>query len=91
VDEKDLSVEIEGDVLVLSAEKHSEEKTEDKGYYRVERSSGVFRRVLDLPDDVDRDNVRAKLEKGVLRVTMPRTGKPESASRKIAIEGSAKA
>ncbi|EGB15438.1 heat shock protein Hsp20 [Pseudodesulfovibrio mercurii] len=91
VEEKDLSVEIDGDVLILTAEKHSEEKTEDKGYYRVERSSGVFRRVLDLPDDVDRDKIQARLEKGVLCVTMPRTGKPEGVSRKIAIEGSAEA
>lgn len=91
IEEKDLSVEVEGDVLILSAEKHSEEKTEDKGYYRVERSSGAFRRVLNLPDDVDRDKIKAKLDKGVLCVTMPRTGKSESGSRKIAIDGSAKA
>jgi HSP20 family protein len=91
VEEKDLSVEIEGGVLVLSAEKHSEEKTEDKGYYRLERSSGSFRRVLDLPDDVDRDKISAKLDKGVLCVVMPRTGKPEGATRKIAIDGPATA
>ncbi|OIQ49862.1 Spore protein SP21 [Pseudodesulfovibrio hydrargyri] len=89
VDEKDLSVEIEGDFLVLSAETHSEEKTEEKGYYRVERSSGSFRRVLDLPGDVDRDKISAKLEKGVLCVILPRTGKPEGATRKIAVDGSA--
>jgi HSP20 family protein len=91
VDEKDLSVEIQGDVLVLSAATHSEEKTEDKGYYRVERSSGAFRRILDLPDDVDRDKISAKLDKGVLCITMPRTAKQQSPSRKIAVDGSAPA
>ena len=88
VDEKDLSVEIEGDVLILSAEKHSEEKVEDKGYYRVERASGAFRRVLNLPEDVDRDKIAAKLEKGVLCVTMPRTGAAKSSSRKIDVKSS---
>lgn len=86
VEEKDLSIELKDNVLILSAEKTHEEKSEDKGYYRVERSYGSYRRVLDIPDDADRDNINAKLNKGVLCITMPRTKTIESDSRKIAIE-----
>lgn len=88
IDEKDLSIELKGDVLILSAETKHEEKTEDKGYYRVERSSGSFRRVLNIPDDADRDNINAKLDKGVLCITMPRTKAVTTDSRKIPIESS---
>ena len=86
VDEKDLSVELRDDMLVLSAHKQHEEKTEDKGYYRVERSYGSFRRVLNVPKDADRDNINAKLDKGVLCITMPRTKVVEGNARKIAVE-----
>ncbi|QJB58237.1 Hsp20/alpha crystallin family protein [Pseudodesulfovibrio sp. zrk46] len=89
IEEKDLSVELKDNVLILSAEKKHEEKTEDKGYYRVERSYGSFRRVLNVPEDADRDNINAKLKKGVLCITMPRTKTIASNSRKIAIDSSA--
>lgn len=88
IDEKDLSIELHDDALILSAERHHEEQSEDKGYYRVERSHGSFRRVLDLPDDADRDKISAKLNQGVLCITMPRTGQPRSNSRRIAIQDS---
>jgi HSP20 family protein len=88
IEEKDLSVELRDNVLILSAEKSHEEKTEDKGYYRVERSYGSFRRVLDVPEDADRDNISAKLKKGVLCITMPRAKAVESNSRKIAVDSS---
>ncbi len=88
IEEKDLSVELKDEVLILSAEKKHEEKTEEKGYYRVERSYGSFRRVLNIPDDADKDNINAKLKKGILRITMPRTKEVESSSKKIAIESS---
>jgi len=88
IEEKDLSIELKDDVLVLSAEMKHEEKTEEKGYYRVERSYGSFKRVLNVPEDADKEKITAKLNKGILRVTMPRTKAVESNSRKIAIESS---
>jgi len=88
IEENDLSVELKDDVLILSAEKKHEEKTEEKGYYRVERSYGSFRRVLNVPDDADKEGINAKLNKGVLRITMPRNKAIETESRKIAIESS---
>ncbi|MBG0789799.1 MAG: Hsp20/alpha crystallin family protein [Desulfovibrionaceae bacterium] len=89
MEEKDLTLEIRDDVLILSAEKERETKTEDKGYYRLERSYGSFRRVLNIPEDADREKIAAKLDKGVLRITMPRTGTVEPAARRIEIKGSA--
>lgn len=88
IDESDLSVEVKDDILILSAEKKHEEKTEDKGYYRVERSYGSFRRILNIPKDADKEHISAKLQKGVLHITMPRKESVESGSKKIAIESS---
>ncbi|SIO14981.1 Hsp20/alpha crystallin family protein [Halodesulfovibrio marinisediminis] len=88
IEEEDLSIELKNDLLILSAEKKFEEKKEDKGYYRVERSYGSFRRVLNIPEDADKDNIKAKLEHGVLCITMPRAKSLESSAKKIAIESS---
>jgi HSP20 family protein len=86
VDEKDVSIELTDDLLVITAEKRRDEKTEDKGYYRVERSFGSYRRVLDVPDDADRNAIKAKFDKGVLCITMPRTAKVERKGRTIPIQ-----
>lgn len=87
VEEKDISLELKGDALVIKAEKQREEKTEGKGYYRVERSYGSFQRVLAVPEDADSDGIKASYKKGVLTVTLPRKQMVESATtKKIAIE-----
>jgi len=86
VDEKDVSIELTDDLLVITAEKRRDEKTEDKGYYRVERSFGSYRRVLNVPEDADRDAVKARFDKGVLCITMPRTAPVERKGRTIPIE-----
>lgn len=52
---------------------------EEKGiWHRQERGVGQFCRVLTLPVDVDPDHVDARLENGVLHLTLPKseTAKP---------------
>ena len=70
--ESDISVEVKGDLLLIKGQK--EDRHEDKGkqYYRVERSYGSFQRTLALPDDANADEIRADLNKGVLRLEIPR-------------------
>lgn len=85
VEEKDVSIEIEGGSLAVSGEKKSEIKEEDekKGYCRVERSYGSFRRVLALPEDSDPEKIAAKFKNGVLDIVIPR--KEPKEKKKIAI------
>jgi HSP20 family protein len=86
VDEKDIHVELKGDALIIRAEKRQEEKSEDKGYYRVERRFGSFQRVLAVPKDADTGNIKAACKNGVVTITMPRQAPAEPAARRIAIE-----
>lgn len=86
IDEKDLSLELKENMLILSAEKKHEEKTEEKGYYRVERSAGSYNRVLNLPEDANKETLSAKLKNGVLCITMQRVKAPETSSKKIPIQ-----
>jgi HSP20 family protein len=85
VSEKDISVQIVGQQLVISGERKWEDEKKDKEYYRVESQYGAFRRAVPLPEglNTDADAVRAKLEKGVLEVRIPKVEPKAAASIKV--------
>jgi HSP20 family protein len=70
--ESDLSLEVKDDVLTIKGQKEERSEDKDKHYYRVERSYGSFQRTLALPDDAIADEIKANLDKGVLRLEIPR-------------------
>lgn len=83
VSESDINVELDHDVLTISGERRSEHEDRRAGYYRVERSSGSFRRSVQLPEGIDGDAITAKFDRGVLEVSVP---KPEQVKpRKVQI------
>lgn len=90
VDEKDVRVEISDDSVVISGEKKQEKEEKEKDFYRMERSYGSFRRVLCLPEDVDREGIKADFKKGVLTVSLPRKAPARSSARRIDVKSSEK-
>jgi HSP20 family protein len=72
--ESDVSIEVQDGTLTISGERRSEEESKERGWYRIERSFGSFRRSLTLPDGVDPDGIAASFDRGVLEVRIP---KPE--------------
>ena len=84
MDEKDVRVELAGDRLILSGEKKLER--EEKGYCRLERQSGTFRREIPLPWDAVVDDVGATFNDGVLTVTVPKPKGLSKESRTIHIK-----
>ena len=69
-------------VLTLSGERKPEEG--EGRWHRRERGFGRFQRVLRLPAPVDADKVEAKLENGVLRLTLPKH--EDAKPRRIAVK-----
>ena len=55
----------------------------------TQRHAGAFRRVLSLPDDVDRDAIDARFKDGVLTITCPKTAVATVPGRKIDIRKAA--
>jgi HSP20 family protein len=85
--EQDVNIELEDNVLTISGERKSEHEERKEGYFRLERSAGVFTRTLTLPDGVDPERVRASFDRGVLEVRIP---KPEQRKpRKVTITAGA--
>jgi len=69
-DEIDISLTV--DTLVLSGNRSMEGIEEGAQYHRRERTHGEFSRSFQLPCPVNKDKVEAKLEQGILQITLPR-------------------
>ncbi|HLV37039.1 MAG TPA: Hsp20/alpha crystallin family protein [Spirillospora sp.] len=71
VKENDVHVEVRGNVLTISAETRAARENRDWNWYMREMRYGRFARSIRLPDEVNVDKAEAKLEDGVLTVTLP--------------------
>ncbi len=74
-----IDIQLDRGVLTVSGERKtapppSDEKTT---LHLNERFSGRFRRVVNLPDDIDPDSVRASYRDGVLQVSIGRRSAPQ--------------
>jgi HSP20 family protein len=69
--------------LLIQGERQGEEPGEGR-WHRRERGQGRFQRLIDLPAAVDADKVEAKLESGLLHLTLPKA--EEARPRKIAVK-----
>ena len=86
-DKKDIHLDIDNDVLTISAQRHSEHEEKDKKekYVRCERSYGVYSREFDLTG-IRADEIRAKYENGVLKLTLPKLTETKPEARRLEIE-----
>lgn len=89
VAEKDVDVTLDDDVLTIRGEKKHEKKDDKENYHFVERSFGSFQRSLRIPRSVKADQVKARVENGVLTVTLPKNQDQEKA-RHIQIQSGSK-
>ena len=88
---EDFKVHInEDNELVISLEKKTENKEEDakrKGtYLRREFSYTQFQQSLLLPDNIERENISAKVENGVMTIDIPKKKIEETAAATRQIE-----
>ncbi|MFP4067828.1 MAG: Hsp20/alpha crystallin family protein [Spirochaetaceae bacterium] len=68
VEKNDVDVRIEDDQLVIHGAR--KEETEGTNYVLRERRPGDFHQVFTLDETVDREKIDAKMDKGVLTLTL---------------------
>jgi HSP20 family protein len=83
LDPKSIEVSIQQNLLTISGEREVS-FDENAKYYRQERFSGDFRRVLTLPDDIDPDQVEASYREGLLQISVKR--REAARARQIAVQ-----
>lgn len=71
----------ENQELVITVEKNTQnEQKEEKKYLRREFSYTKFQQAFQLPENVDKEKIGAKVENGVLEITLPKLA-PEDKAR----------
>jgi HSP20 family protein len=71
-DKEDFKIEINENVLTISAENKTEQKVENENYTRREFSYSAFKRAFTLPETVNEESVKASYVNGLLKFTLPK-------------------
>lgn len=85
VDKGDIDLNLTHDRLSISAERKTGREEEDEGTYLRERSYSSFKRAMTLPVEVNPNKAKARFERGVLHIEVPKA-KPSGEGRRIEIE-----
>jgi HSP20 family protein len=85
--EDQIAIQMEGGVLTLRGERKFEDEKEGRSFHRVERSYGQFVRSFTLPNNVDREKIKATFHNGLLEIALPK--REEAKPRQIPITGDA--
>jgi HSP20 family protein len=86
VTDANLDIAVHNGVLTVSGSRAADERNEDETFALYERQFGSFTRSFSLPDTADGERISAKLDAGVLTLTIAK--KAEAKPRKIAISHS---
>ncbi len=70
---EDVEISVSGDTLTMKGTRKAEDLAQGATWHRRERGEGSFYRRVRLPFSVDSQKVEAAYEKGVLRITLPRS------------------
>lgn len=68
--EKDVHIRVEGNILKIFGEKRLQR--EGRSYHQVERAYGAFSRSFVLSSEIDRENIKATLKDGILKIVLPK-------------------
>jgi len=90
ISKDDMSISIVGNSIVIKGEKKQEKKEEKENYHYIERSYGSFKRVIDLPVDIDADKILAEFENGVLDIKVPKSEKVKPREIEVKVSESKK-
>ena len=81
----DFKVNIDNNVLTISAEKKSEEKVENEKQVRKEYSYRSFKRSFTIDDKIDATSVEASYVNGVLKLNLPKKAEVRESAKDIKI------
>lgn len=71
-DKKDVNVELNDGLLTISSEKAENKQDENARYSRREFRYQSFQRSFRLPENVQSDDIKAKVSNGILSVVIPK-------------------
>lgn len=82
----DLEITIHDGNLEIKGEKKEEIEDKKDGYVRKEYSSSSYFRSFRLPENIEEEKIDATLDKGILRLDLPKTELKEKEKKKIEVK-----
>ena len=83
---EDFKINLDENVLSISAEKKEESQEEKKNYSRKEYSYTSFVCSFNLPDSVDQSSIEAAYQNGVLKIDVAKREEAKHQTREISIK-----
>lgn len=84
--ENQIEVKLSNGMITIKGEKSSERVEDEDDYHLRERSFGSFQRSFRVPANVDPDKIVARFDKGVLKVSLPKSAAAIQEERKIDVK-----
>ncbi len=83
---EDFKINLEKNVLTVSAEKEAEEVNENKKFSKREYSYSSFTRSFTLPQSADQNKIEADYTDGILKLTIAKKEEAKVVTREITIK-----
>jgi HSP20 family protein len=81
----EINLNVTESFIEISAHKKQEKIEKTEKHFRQEMSTGSVKRAFTLPDKVDPDNAKAKLENGLLTIILPKLSIGKKKRKKVEI------
>lgn len=78
----DFEIDLDGDMLTISSAKEENNEEKNEKFTRKEYNYSAFSRTFNLPSQVNKEQIKAWYEDGVLHISIPRTATTKSPSAK---------
>ena len=78
IDVKDIDITLSDGILTIKGEKKKEEESKERNYHCIERHYGSFERRFKIPETVKTDKLDAKYNGGILKLSLPKSGKAKA-------------
>lgn len=72
----EIDIKVVDGTLILRGERRWEQDVPGENIHRLESSYGKFERTFSLSESIDADNISAELDRGVLKVILPKRDDP---------------
>ena len=83
---EDFNIDMEQGMLTISSQKEEEKSEDNDNFRRREYNYSSFSRSFSLPDNVKPEDIKARYEDGVLKLTVPKREERDKPKKKIKID-----
>jgi HSP20 family protein len=83
---EEIEIQVNTAYVVIKGERKESTDTEERGIKRSEFRYGTFQRTISLPEKVQQEQVQAKYEHGILKLTLPKAEDDKNKTVKVLVE-----